>query len=813
MKKRIIALILCLATAVSVLAGCAGSIDASSEYKGEQITMYLTENIYNLDPAYAYTNDATKSIVSLLFDTLFVLDKNGKVKPSLASGYKTEKTDDGEYFMYIEVSEDARWSDNQPVTADDVVYAWKRVLNPNNSFGCAYLLFDIKNARAYNENEVGKDDIGLTADGTLVTIQFEGETNYDQFLMNLTSLALAPLREDIASKSDDWAKKPGIMAASGPFKLSKLGFYENDEIVYKDINYSVKEIDENNMIVLDKNNNPIYNDATEPDYFSEQKLNSYILERNMYYYRNAEDDEKLDVSVTPYRIIVDCSLTDEEIIDGYEKGVIAYIGDIPVSIRNNATIKNNVTLSDSFSTSILYLNQNAGINRVLPEDEIPSDTQTEEITEAATEPDDETGSENETTAETETRVCDGKHDIVSAGFDGHREAACDICGTSEGKISAHEINGEFTCDVCGYVQPTEKVELFANTDIRQALSLAIDRQAIADAIVYAEVATGLVPNGIFDTNSVKSLFRENAGTPSEYLAYNMTKAKSLLQNAKVNDKKIVPSEYHFEITVASYNDEHLIIAEALQKAWGTEGLGFNVKINVRGTVANNDFHKDVAGVPTDFCDDLWSEDIRSGNYEVAILDLVALSADSISVLAPFAKKYSGQAMDMSDSENYQQTPHPTGYDSDDYNDLIDKIYSNKDIASRSKDLHDAEDLLMKDLPVIPIVFNKDAYILNEDLIELNNKILFWDKTSEYYNPIIFDKISIKDYENYELTCAKYVFEYFDTWKARSTSYFNSNFADLDRDSFVHTNSNYYYLFKEKYGLENYEWIPAKPEKE
>ncbi len=814
MKKRIIALILCLAVAVSVLAGCAGSIDASSEYKGEQITMYLTEDIYNLDPAYAFTNDASRSIVSLLFDTLFTLDANGKIKPCLASGYKTEKTDDGEYFMYIEIDEDARWSDNQPVTADDVVFAWKRLLNPNNSFSSAYLLFDIKNAYAYNHAEVGKDDIGLKADGDLVTIQFEGETNYDQFLLNLTSLALAPLREDIASKSDDWAKKPGIMTASGPFKLSKLGFYQNEEITYVDINYSVKEIDENNMIVLDKNGNPIYNPATETSEFEEQKLSSFILERNLYYFRNAEDEEKLDVSVTPYRIIVDCSLTDEEIVEGYEHGVIAYIGDIPVSIRNNETIQNNVKLTDSFSTNILYLNQNAGITRVLPKSEIPTDEQAEETTEAATEAatEAETGTGSESESETAVITCDGKHDIIPDGYDGHREKACSICGTADGELAAHEIDDDLTCSVCGYMLPTESVKLFEVDAVRQALSLAIDRQAIADALVYADAATGLVPNGIFDTNSSKSLFRSNAGAVSQYLAYNMTSAKALLENAVVNAKALVPSEYYFEITVASYNEEHVIVANALQKAWGAEGLGFNVSINYRGTVANNDFHKDVAGVPTDFCDDLWAEDINYGNYEVAILDLVALSADSISVLAPFAKSYSGQAMDMSDSDNYRQTPHPTGYDSEEYNALIDKIYANKDIASRSQDLHAAEDILMTDLPVIPIVFNKNAYVLNEDIIDLNNNILFWDKTGEYYNPIIFDKISVKDYEAYELTCAQYVYEKFDTWNTRVTSYFYSNFSDMTKESFVHTNSNYYYLFKDKFGLKNYEWIPEKPAK-
>ncbi len=720
MKKRIIALILCLTAAVSVLAGCAGSIDADSEYKGEQVVMYLTENIYNLDPAYAYSNEASRSVVSLLFDTLFVLNGNGEVKPSLAKSYKTETTKDGKHFMYIEINEGARWSDNQPVTADDVVYAWKRLLNPNNAFSSAYLLFDIKNARAYNSAEVSKDDIGLTADNKLLTIEFESAPNTDQFLLNLTSLALAPLREDIASKGDDWAKKPGIMTASGPFKLSKVGFFQNGEVKYEDINYSVKKVDENNKVVLDKNGNPVYLDATVADNFAEQQVSSYILERNMYYYRDAEEGEKLDKSVTPYRILVDFSFTDEEILEAYNNGVITYVGDIPMSIRESVDtdLKDSLSKKDSLSTNVLYLNQNA--------------------------------------------------DVTHTKTDG----------------------------------TTETVKLFANVKVRQALSLAVNRDEIAKTLVFAQKATGLVPTGVFETTSAKTLFRDKVSSEYEFLSHDSTKAASLLKEAG-----ITPSEYAFTVKVAAYDDVHMAVAEAVVSSWNA--LGFNVTLEARGTVANNDFHKDVAGVPSDLCDDLWAEDIRNGQYDVAVIDLVALSADAFSVLAPFAKEFAGQQMDMSNPEDYKLAPHATGYDSEEYNTLIEKIYGN--ISGNSADLYTAESMLMTDLPVIPIVFNQTAYLLNDDLIALNDKSLFSDST-EYCTPAVFDKLTVKNYESYELKCAEYVFAHYDEWKTRSNSYVALNFAGVDKETFVYTNSNYYYLFKDKYGVDKYDWLPAKPEK-
>ena len=547
-------------------------------------------------------------------------------------------------------------------------------------------------------------------------------TNYNQFLLNLTSLALAPLREDIASKNDDWAKKPGIMTASGPFKLTKVGFYKNGEITYEDINYSVKVVDENNKVVLDKNGNPVYKNASEPGSFTEQRISSFILERNAYYYRNAEDDEKLDVSVTPYRIIVDCSLNDNEILEAYNDGIITYVGDIPLSLRNDVSDK--ATKYNSLSTNLLYLNQNAEITR------------------------------------------------------------------------KYEKDGETV---------TEKVKLFSDeyVKVRQALSMAIDRDAIVKKVVFAEPATGIVPTGVFDTNSADKLFRNSSSETGTNLKYNKDKAAGLLKEANV-----VPSEYSFSVTVAAYDEVHLAIADIVIEAW--KELGFNVSLNTRGTVPNNDYHKDVAGIPTDLCDDLWAEDIKNGQYEVALLDLVATSADSMSVLAPFARQFAGERMDMSNSANYELAPHSTGYDSDDYNDLIEKIFTNQNIASRSEDLHKAEDMLMNDMPVIPLVFNQSAYLINEDVLDLNNKVLFWETSSEYYYPVCFDKMSVKDYDEYELACAKYVYDNFDEWKTRSNSYFATNFTNISKESFVYTNSNYYYLFKNKYGTANYDWIPSKP---
>ncbi len=686
MKKRIIALSLCLFVLVGILASCAGSIAPTSEYKGQQITMYLTETVYDLDPARAYKNESTRAVVGLLFDTLFVLDKDGKVSPSLAASYSIEENEeDGEYFMYITMA-NTNWSDNTPVTADDVVFAWKRLLNPNYSFEAAALLFDIMGAREYNENEGSKDDIKITADRKRLTIQFNGPIDYDQFLLNLTSLALAPLREDIVGgiKNEDWAKKPGTMICSGPFKLGRISFSTNSKVKYDDINYWKP--------LTDTNGKTIYVEGTEVRQEGSQVVNSFILERNSYYYRTNSKEQNLDASVAPYKIVVDCAMSDENIKEAYENGTIMYVGDIPMSLREE--YKDEAITKDSLSTNTIYFNQNS------------------------------------------------------------------------------EVNGE----------------LYSNPAVRQALSMVIDREAIADALVFAEAADGLVPTGVFDSSSAGKLFRDNATGEFKYLVKDEAAAKKLLQDAGIK-----ASEHTITLTYADYDEVHTFIAKEIKKAW--ESLGFTVNLRARGTVANNDYYKLINGISTDICDDLYYEDLIDGSFEVIILDMVAISADPFSVLAPFAKSFSGQKMDMSDPQNYQMTPHVTGYDSEEYNELIEKIFDEKNISKRSADLHKAEEILMKDMPVIPVVYNKTAYLVNDDL-KLNNTTLWWENGSNYYGACALRWCSVDNYDAYLKTCSDFLEKHFEEFQYNSLSYFAiESYKHLTFEEFKEESSNYSYLWK------------------
>ena len=73
MTKRILSLILCLIMIASAFVGCAKKDDKD---KGAYIYMYLTDMVYDLDPARAYENESNLRLISLIYDNLFVLDEN-----------------------------------------------------------------------------------------------------------------------------------------------------------------------------------------------------------------------------------------------------------------------------------------------------------------------------------------------------------------------------------------------------------------------------------------------------------------------------------------------------------------------------------------------------------------------------------------------------------------------------------------------------------------------------------------------------------------------------------------------------------------
>ena len=254
-----------------------------------------------------------------------------------------------------------------------------------------------------------------------------------------------------------------------------------------------------------------------------------------------------------------------------------------------------------------------------------------------------------------------------------------------------------------------KVAPFDNADVRNALSLAIDRNKIVEILTFAKPAAGLIADGVFNTEYGKKAdsFREE-GEELISASADVPAAKELLKKAKVSSGNIT-------LTIRkNYADE--AVAEYIKTVW--ESLGFSVKVEKLG------FRKYTDEKEYDLVTDRYYEAYESGDFQVILVDYQMLTTDAFPNLAQFAKAFAGGKMNMdidSDSEDYQLTPHVSGYYNADYDAKIEAAFAEKtDLDKRAQLLHEAEKMLLEDMPIVPLVQLQNAYLEGDDISKIDD---------------------------------------------------------------------------------------------
>ena len=102
------------------------------------------------------------NIISALLEGLVSVNpKDLSPEPGIASSW--EISNDGKSYTFF-IRENALWSNGDPVTADDFVWSWKRMLSPLMASEYAYQLFTIKNAKEYNHGIITDfSEVGVKA--------------------------------------------------------------------------------------------------------------------------------------------------------------------------------------------------------------------------------------------------------------------------------------------------------------------------------------------------------------------------------------------------------------------------------------------------------------------------------------------------------------------------------------------------------------------------------------------------------------------------------------------------------------------------
>ena len=257
-------------------------------------------------------------------------------------------------------------------------------------------------------------------------------------------------------------------------------------------------------------------------------------------------------------------------------------------------------------------------------------------------------------------------------------------------------------------------ELLSDKNVRQALSLAIDRQVLADTVVFASPATGLINNKVYDATS-KTTFRSVGGSIIS------TTADAAAAKAKANGGALTLTYKNTE--------EFAAVANYLKSAW--EAIGFTVTLE---PVMSESYSRTIDEQDFTFYNDVVDTKVKSGDYQIVLVDFSMISTDAFGVLAQFAHGFTGNECDI--ENDWAITPHVSGFNSEAYNTAIENAFAEKDLAKRTALLHECEQLLLEEMPIIPLLFNKNFYMYSSELSDI---------THDYFGNVQLAKVYYKNY--------------------------------------------------------------------
>ncbi len=282
--------------------------------------------------------------------------------------------------------------------------------------------------------------------------------------------------------------------------------------------------------------------------------------------------------------------------------------------------------------------------------------------------------------------------------------------------------------------------LFADASVRKALSDVLDREAIANIAVYGKAATGLIPKTVSEGSKYNAW---TASTPLSTTATNVAGGKT----------------GSFTLT---YRDDEIsqMIAEYVQGRW--QSLGYTVTLE---PVTSEYQTIDPAnGKPADpavvddaieIYEDVLQTKFETRDYDVIAIDYQMYSTNALAVLSTFTSEMNGGGMiadpivpgtptldeliNNTSEPSYTLRGNKMNYVSAAFDEKMEAAYAEKDLAARNTLLHEAESILLSEMPVIPLLFNQRAYLKNSEISGLS---------VDRYGFVSFTSCKQKNYEKY-----------------------------------------------------------------
>lgn len=237
--KKLVVLLLSLVLLLGIV-GCTTTENSSSnsgsendESKEESKKVLKLNNgsePTSFDPPIGFDSVSWNALNNLM-EGMTRLDQDDQPQPAAAKEW--ELSDDGKTYTFH--LRDAKWSNGEPVTAEDFEYAWKRLANPDTASPAAFLAYFIEGAEAFNTGEGSEEDMMVKAvDESTLEVTLESPVAY--FPSLVSNPAFFPVHKDTVEADPEWHTEADTYVSNGPFELSK---WEHDSkfVFSKNENY------------------------------------------------------------------------------------------------------------------------------------------------------------------------------------------------------------------------------------------------------------------------------------------------------------------------------------------------------------------------------------------------------------------------------------------------------------------------------------------------------------------------------------------------------------------------------------------------
>lgn len=205
----------------SFIIALSGNLRAATVPEGAQLAeqqhlvRHIKDEPASLDPIKAVGLPEAE-VVRDLYEGLVNEDAKGNLIPGVATRWQTN---DNRTFIF-HLRRDARWSNGDPVTANDFVYSWRRLADPKNLSSFAWFadLAGLENAAEITAGKLPAERLGVSApDDYTLKVQLSKPVPY--FASLTANFSLFPVhRATVEKYGNDWTKV-GNLVGNGAFVL------------------------------------------------------------------------------------------------------------------------------------------------------------------------------------------------------------------------------------------------------------------------------------------------------------------------------------------------------------------------------------------------------------------------------------------------------------------------------------------------------------------------------------------------------------------------------------------------------------------